>query len=125
MKKIIAILSLFIFCSAWASEDCKNEAQKAVEIREDYKSFSELEADITLRRAGAGALTGAIYASEMSDIQMLRLRGQVIFLNSSGAKGEKLYKKIYDSCVADEKAITDRVARQAAREAAKAAKDSK
>jgi len=117
---------MFSFVSAaWGSDDCKENAQRAVEIREDYKNFAEVEADITVRTAQASALSGARYAEEMSRLRMLRLDAQLVFFHSSGAKGAKLYKITYDSCVAEEKAQTARAAKQAAREAARAARAEK
>jgi len=129
MKKLIAIISLFLFSSAWASEDCKKEAQELVDVREDYKSLAALRGDLAIRRAGLGALSGARYAIENSEIQQLDLLGQIVFNHMGGAKGDKLYKRAYAECVAKEKEIADRQAKQEARskarEAAKAARENK
>ena len=129
MKKIIVIISLFLFSTAWASEDCKDRAQTFVEIREDYKSLAELRADNTIRRAGLGGLTGERYARANNEIQRLEINGQMVFNHMGGAKGDKLYKRAYAECVAEEKEIAGRQAKQEAREkareAAKAARENK
>ena len=122
MKKIIVIIPLFLFCSAWASEKCEDESRAYVEIREDYKSLAELRAELRVASARAGGLTGEQYAIETGRIRMLDLQGQMVFNHMGGAKGDKLYKRAYAECVAEEKAIADRIARQEAREEAKAAK---
>ena len=122
MKKLIVIIPLFLLCSAWASERCEDEARTYVEIREDYKSLAELRAELRVASARAGGLTGAAYASEIGRIKMMDLNGQIVFNHMGGAKGDKLYKRAFAECVAEEKAIADRIARQEAREEAKAAK---
>ncbi len=121
--KILLVVPMFVFVTAaWASDDCKNQAQTAVEIREDYKNFTELQADVYVMEARAEGLTGERYAIEMGRLQQLPLIGQLVFFHSSGAKGVKLYNKTYNSCIADEKVAADRAARREAREAARAAK---
>ena len=125
MKKIFFISMLLFVSSAWSSDDCKKGAQRAVEIREDYKNFAEVEADVTKKMAEASVFTGAERASLVHELKMLRLEAQLVFFHSSGAKGAKLYKITYDSCVAEEKAQTARAAKQAAREAARAARAEK
>ena len=125
MKILLAVLLFFFVRVAWASDDCKDEAQTAVEIREDYKNFTELQADLYVKKARAELLTGPRYVSEMGRLQQLELTGKLVFFHSSGAKGVKLYNKTYNSCVADEKVAADRAARQEAREAARAAKEVK
>ena len=79
MKKIIVIIPLFLFCSAWASEKCEDEARAYVEIREDYKSLAELRAELRVASARAGGLTGEQYAIETGRIRMLDLQGQMVF----------------------------------------------
>ena len=129
MKKIIAIIPFFLFCSAWASEDCKKEAQELVDVREDYKSLAALRADLAIRRATLGGLTGERYAIANGEIQRLEINGQMVFNHMGGAKGDKLYKKAYAECVAEEKEIAERKAKQEARakarEAANAARENK
>ena len=125
MKKILVIAMFSFVSAAWGSDDCKENAQRAVEIREDYKNFAEVEADVAVGMASAGGLTGARYAVEIGRLRMLRLEAQLVFFHSSGAKGAKLYKITYDSCVAEEKAQAARAAKQAAREAARAARAEK
>ena len=125
MKKIFFISMLLFVSSAWSSDDCKENAQRAVEIREDYKNFAEVEADVALGLADAGGLTGGEYAREIGRLKMLRIDAQLVFFHSSGAKGAKLYKITYDSCVAEEKAQAARAAKQAARQAARAARAEK
>ena len=122
MKKIIVIIPMFLFCSAWASERCEEQARTYVEIREDYKSLAALRADLTVASAKLGYLTGAAYARENGRIQKMDINGQIVFNHMGGAKGDKLYKRAYAECVAEEKAIADRQAKQEAREEAKAAK---
>ena len=129
MKKIIVIISLFLFSTAWASERCEEQARTYVEIREDYKSLAALRADLTVAKAGLGALSGGSYARENGRIKMMDLNGQMVFNHMGGAKGDKLYKRAYAECVAEEKEIADRQAKQEAREkareAAKAARENK
>lgn len=102
MKKIIIIISLFLFCSAWASEQCEDEAHTYVQIRENYKSLVELRAELRVASARAGGLTGEQYAIETGRIRMLDLQGQMVFNHMGGAKGDKLYKRAYAACVARE-----------------------
>lgn len=129
MKKIIVIISLFLFSTAWASEDCKKLAQELVDVREDYKSLAALRGDIAIRRAGLGALSGARYAEANGEIRNLEINGQIVFNHMGGAKGDQLYKKAYAQCVTEEKEIADRQAKQEARakarDAAKAARENK
>lgn len=129
MKKLIAVIPLFLFCSAWASEDCKNLAQTYVEIREDYKSLAALRADLIVEQARLGGLSGERYARENSRIKIMEINGQIVFNHMGGAKGDKLYKRAYAECVAEEKASADLKAKQEARakarEAANAAKEIK
>ena len=125
MKKIISILSAFLCFSAWASENCKDLAQTSVEIREDYKSYAELESELAERRALLNALGSAEAIALRGKDDLKRITGQLVFFNSGGAKGERLYKKIYNACVTDEKSKVERQAKQEARAAAKAAKESK
>ena len=121
--------SVFLFCSAWASDDCKNEAQAFVEIREDYKSLAALRADLTVAKARLGDLSGARYAIENTRIQRMDINGQIVFNHMGGTKGDKLYKRAYAECVAEEKVKAGREDRQEARakarEASNAAKETK
>ena len=129
MKKIIAIIPFFLFCSAWASDDCKQIAQELVDVREDYKSLAALRGDVAIRRSTLGALSGAQYAIANGEIRNLEINGQIVFNHMGGAKGDQLYKKAYAQCVAEEKEIAGRQAKQEAREkareAAKAARENK
>jgi len=125
MKKILVIAMFSSVNAAWASDYCKQDAQRVMEVREDYKNFSEVEADITVGIARAGGLTGERYAVEIGRLRMLRLDAQQAFFHSSGLKGTKLYKKAYDTCIAAENAEVARATKQAAREAARAARAEK
>jgi hypothetical protein len=127
MKKLIAVIPLLLFCSAWASEDCKNLAQNYVEIREDYKSLAALTADLMIARARLGGLSGENYAIQNGRINMMEISGQIVFNHMGGAKGDKLYKRAYIECVSEEKANADikakLEARAKAREAANITKE--
>lgn len=125
MKNFIFFTFAFISLSSWASEDCKNQAQEAVEMREDYKSYAELLASIEADRAFTYNLTGEVRARADGRLRNMQIQGELVFKHSKGLKGAKLYKFTYDECIAYEKSISDRAARQAAREAAKAAKAAK
>lgn len=46
---------------------------------------------------------------------MMDLNGQIVFNHVVDAKGDKLYKRAYAECVAEEKVKTERIARQEAR----------
>jgi hypothetical protein len=124
MNRIIFALFVCVLVTpSWASEDCKEQATMAVDLREDYKSYDEFKGD-ALRQAatldvlrGAGVDTASIEAKLKQQV----LSAKMVFLHSSGAKGQALYKKIYNSCVQYEKSILDRAAKQEAREAARAA----
>ena len=102
-----------------ATDSCKEQAQQAVEVREDYKNLQDLRAAIVRGQAAAGGLSGESYARGMTHLELLRITGDQVFLYSGGAKGEKLYKKIYGACVAFEKEEADRAAKRAARAAKK------
>lgn len=125
MKKLLFVVVFLFFSAAWGSEYCKQNAQQVMEVREDYKSFAEVEADITVGMARTFGLTGEHYAVEVTRLKMLRLHAQEAFFHSSGAKGARLYKKAYESCIAYENAQTARGAKQAARAAREAAKAAK
>ena len=81
MKKITAIIPFFLFCSAWASEDCKNRAQTFVEIREDYKNLAELRADLKVSQAHNDIIRqlGGASAAEDGRIQLMELYGPFVF----------------------------------------------
>ena len=131
MKKIIAIIPLFLFCSAWASQSCKDSAQALVEIREDYKSFEQLKGDLSLKAAALqGVNDPELRAKINGDINLKLIYGEMAFtMYPKNLKGEKLYKKVLADCVAEEKEIADRKAKQEARakarEAANAARENK
>ncbi len=114
MKKITAIIPFFLFCSAWASEDCKNRAQTFVEIREDYKNLAELRADLKVSQAHNDIIRqlGGASAAEDGRIQLMELYGPFVFNYYKGLKGDKLYKRAYDECVAEKKVSADRRDRQ-------------
>jgi TonB family protein len=122
--KILSLISFLFFCgSVWSSEYCKGHAQKAVDVRDDYKNLAEVEAAIATQRAYLPMFTGQALINVQYDIEKLRIYGQIVFLHSSGAKGSKLFKLTYDRCVAEEKTISDRNAKQTAREAERSAQD--
>jgi hypothetical protein len=124
MKKIITIISLFLSCSAWASQSCKDRAEALVEIREDYKSFEQLKGDLSLKAAALqGVNDPELRAKINGGINLKLIYGEMAFtIYPKNLKGEKLYKKVLADCVADEKSTAERRAKQDAREAAKAAK---
>ena len=124
MKKIIVIISLFLFSTAWASERCEAQAQALVEIREDYKSFEQLKSDLALKSVALQGVYSAVLRAEINgDINLKLFYGEMAFtIYPKNLKGEKLYKKVLADCVADEKSTAERRAKQDAREAAKAAK---
>ena len=120
--KFFSLIVCLLFCeSVWSSEVCKSQAQMAVEVREDYKNLAELKADLANQSAHLPLFSGQALINVRYNIDKLRMYGDTVFLHSSGAKGAKLYKIIYDRCVADEKITNDRAAKQAAREAAREA----
>ncbi len=125
MKKIIVIISLFLFCSAWASERCEARAQGLVEIREDYKSFEQLKGDLSLKAVALQGVNNPVLRAEINgDINLKLFYGEMAFtIYPKNLKGEKLYKKVLADCVADEKSTAERRAKQDAREAAKAARE--
>ena len=118
------ILTLLFFCADIVSAEgytCEKQAQVALEIREDYKSYDEVRADVEVTKvqlriyAEAGAATAErVYENTMKD-----LIAQEVFKYRNGVNGKKLYKAVYDSCVSYEKSAADRAAKQAAREAAR------
>jgi len=89
VKSLFVISICFYFGATWASGNCKNRAQTAVEIREDYKNLDKLKDDLILRRSRAEVLSGAGYAREMGDIEGMRLYGQMVFNQRSGGNGTK------------------------------------
>ena len=125
MKKIIAIILLFLFCSAWASERCEAQAQALVEIREDYKSFEQLKGDLSLKAAALQGVNDPVLRAEINGkINLKLIYGEMAFtIYPKNLKGEKLYKKVLADCVADEKSTAERRAKQEARQAAKAARE--
>ena len=125
MKKIIVIIPLFLFCSAWASERCADQAQALVEIREDYKSFEQLKGDLSLKAAALQGVNDPVLRAEINGkINLKLIYGEMAFtIYPKNLKGEKLYKKVLADCVADEKSTAERRAKQDAREAAKAARE--
>jgi hypothetical protein len=126
MKKIAVILSFF-FCGSTWSQECENRAQAIYEIKEDYVSLSELIDELSLKYAAlAGVSDPELHAKIETDIRRKLNYGEMAFtIYPKNLKGEALKKKVLSDCVAGEKRITDRKARQAAREAAKAAKEIK
>ena len=127
MKKLIVIISLFFFCTAWASQACKDRAQALVELREDYKSFEQLKSDLSLKAVALQGVNDPRLRAQISlDIDLKLIRGEMAFtIYPKSLKGEKLYKKVLDDCVADEKSTAELRAKQDAREAARAARENK
>ena len=127
MKKLAllaAILSISLN-SAFASDKCKENAELAVEIREDYKSYAEAEAELShqlwILSKVPGVTVGLIDLRARIEIQ--RLLANEVFLVHKGLKGKSLFSKMYSESIASEKANADRRARQEARAAAKAARE--
>jgi|688.fasta_scaffold812912_1 hypothetical protein len=119
MKLFFLIFTLLYIPFAWASDECKKQAQRSVEIAEDYKNYSELMGDVHILRAQSGGETGEALARNEHKIRLLLIYGESVFFHSKNLKGPKLYKFTYDKCIAYEKTVSDRAARQAAREAVK------
>ena len=92
-----------------------------VDVREDYKSHAALRGDLAIQRALLDGLTGERYARAIGEIRILEINGQIVFNHMGGAKGDKLYKRAYAECVAEEKEIADRKAKQEARAKAREA----
>jgi len=126
MKNLLGIVMFLFASAATSSESCKELAQGAVDVRDDYKSYAEVQSNIQIKRTLAETLlTGPQYAREMGRLQQLEIYAKYVFFHSSGATGSKLYKLIYNSCVTDENAEAARVAKQDARAAARAARGAK
>jgi len=119
MKLFPLIIAFLYIPFAWASDECKEQAQLSVEIAEDYKNHAELMSDVRILRAQSGGLSGENLARNEHKIRLLLIYGESVFFHSKNLKGPKLYKLTFDKCVAYEKSVSDRAARQAAREAAK------
>ena len=118
-KKIV--LTFLLFYAGIVSAGgytCAEEAQIAVEIREDYKNYDEVLADfkVTRLRLMYAQEAGSPTADANYQNTMKELIARIVFHHSNGAKGKKLYKFVYDNCTADEKSTADRAAKQAARQ---------
>lgn len=126
MKIFIWSLLLIFISAAWGSEECKEKAQRSVEIREDYSSLRELNSEVNGKLAALNSLVGHVsgIAERVYQLELLKIHGQMAFMFGQNLKGGALYKKTYEWCVAEEKRIADREARRAAREAAKQRKES-
>jgi hypothetical protein len=123
---IIAFFSvIFVVNPVLASDRCKEKAQAALELREDYKSLAEfqryyLEASTNIRLFNQ--LGGATAKSEM-ELELKRLLAIEVFQIHKGAQGVNLQRQVLSSCVALEKSDAERAARQAERAARQAARD--
>ena len=107
--------------SAYASESCKKDADRAVEVREDYKSLEAVLSAVYISRAASIGLTGGRAVSSEHENVVLEITGKIVFLYSNGLKGAALHKLTYNRCVAADKERADRDAKQQAREARKLA----
>jgi len=90
----------FFSTANWALEECKNQAQRAVEIRERYKTYDRLRAAVEVGMAKSDGLSGANRAINDNEVRTLQLEGELVFKHSKGLKGPKLYKYTYDDCMA-------------------------
>jgi len=126
--KQLAILAAILSLStnpAFALDECKENAEVAVDIREDYKSYAEAEADLShqlwILSKMPVATVELIEAKRR--IEKQRILASEVFLVYKGLKGKSLFTKVYSDCIASEKANSVRRARQEARAAAKEARE--
>ncbi|WP_295553022.1 hypothetical protein [Limnohabitans sp. Rim8] len=121
--KIAIIFSFFFCCNSW-SQECNNRAQTVTEIKEDYASFAELVSELSLKYTALAGVSDPVLRVEIeSKIRSQLIYGEMAFtVYPKSLKGEKLFKKVFSDCVAEEKRTTERRSKQAARDAAKAAK---
>ena len=123
---VIASALLFLVLNpALASERCKEKAQSALELREDYKTLAEFEGYYIGESANLRVVksAGGFTANREADLEQSRLLAIEIFRIHKGAKGANLHKQVLTSCVALDKADAERTARQESRAAAKAARE--
>lgn len=126
MKKLLFLFLAIFLNVALASEDCKEQAQTAIEIRDDYKTHSELKSDVRLNLSYIPLISDiGIRDKVNSELKRKLIYGQIIFDVYGGVKGQRLYKLVLDSCNKAERDSADRAARRDAREAAKASKANK
>lgn len=122
----LATVSLFIFVSnADASDRCKEKAQSAVELREDYNNLAEFYRDYndSIANLNFQRSLGVSTANLENKVELNRLLAIEVFQTHKGAKGANLHKQVFSTCVALEKSDAERAARQAARAARQAARD--
>lgn len=123
---IIAFFSvIFVVNPVLASDRCKEKAQAALELREDYKSLAEFERDYYKQKAYLDTIkaVGGYTAQREGDIELKRLLAIEVFQIHKGAQGVNLQRQVLSSCVALEKSDAERAARQAERAARQAARD--
>lgn len=65
MKSFIWSLLLIFVSAAWGSEECKETAQRSVEIREDYSSLRELKSEVSANLAIINSLPISVEVIKM------------------------------------------------------------
>ena len=127
MKKLAIAMGTILFTvnMSLASERCKEQAELAVEVREDYKSYAEAEGEIShalfiMSLVPVQTVEGI---ERKAQLQKKLITAEEVFMTYKGIKGKALYQKVFNSCVTYEKRNAERAARQEARAAAKAARE--
>lgn len=126
MKKLAVAMGTILFTvnMSLASERCKEQAELAVEVREDYKSYAEAEAVISKQLNALSFFSDTVTGiQEQGRLQQQLITAEEVFKTYKGIKGKALYQKVFNSCVTYEKRNAERAARQEARAAAKAARE--
>jgi hypothetical protein len=122
----LAFSTLILTCAGSSfSQDnnCKEIAEIAVELKEDYKNLNEVYADLRKDLATSQVLEGTETGIELKySVQRRKIIADAVFTKElSGVKGQKLYKKVFDICNKSAKESEARAARQEAREEKKRA----
>jgi len=124
VKLIISAMTLASSGISFAQENnCKEIAEMAVELKEDYKNLNEVYADLKVDLAKSKVLEGTQTGIELKySVQRRKVIADAVFTKElSGVKGQKLYKKVFDLCDKGARDSEARAARQEAREAKKRA----
>ena len=126
-KLTFSALTLAFAGNFFAQENnCKEIAELAVELKEDYKNLNEVYADLKVDLATSKVLEGTETGIKLKySVQRRKLVADAVFTKElSGVKGQKLYKKVFDLCDKGARDSEARAARQEAREAKKRAASS-
>lgn len=119
----VGLISTSTGSSFAQDEYCKEAAEIAVGLKEDYKTLNEVYADLKLdltRREILGQTESGLQLE--ADIKKRKLMADIAFSKDlSGIKGQKLYRRIFDGCNKGASDADARSARQAAREEKKRA----